>query len=132
MHAILPFVIPGLLTGTIYGLAASGLVLTYKTSGIFNFAYGAILTAGALIFYGLHISHGWDWKPAFFVAVFVAGPLFGLVMEFIARHLSHQPTTMKVVGTVGLMVLIPAVCLIIYPRSSLGLPVPRFLPYSNH
>ena len=47
MHDILPFVITGLLTGTVYRLAASGLVLTFKTSGIFNFGYGAILTAGA-------------------------------------------------------------------------------------
>ncbi|MDQ1515201.1 MAG: hypothetical protein QOE80_1031, partial [Actinomycetota bacterium] len=36
-----PFVIAGLTTGSLYGLAAMGLVLTYKTSGIFNFAHGA-------------------------------------------------------------------------------------------
>jgi branched-subunit amino acid ABC-type transport system permease component len=131
VHDILPFVITGLLTGTVYGLAASGLVLTFKTSGIFNFGHGAILTAGALVFYGLHVSHGWDWKPAFFVAVFVAGPVFGLIMEFIARHLSRQRTAYKVVGTVGLMVLIPAICLILYPKSNIGLKVGRFLPLSD-
>jgi len=128
---ILPFLITGLLTGTIYGLAASGLVLTFKTSGIFNFGHGAVLTAGALIYYGLTVSYGWDWKPAFFVSVFVAGPAFGIVMEFVARRLSRQRTAMKVVGTVGLMVLVPAICLVLYPASTNGLPVERFLPFSD-
>ena len=131
MRDFLPFIITGLLTGTIYGLTASGLVLTYKTSGIFNFGQGAVLMAGALVFYGLHVSQGWDWKPAFFVAVFVAGPVFGLIMEFVARHLSRQPTAYKVVGTVGLMVLVPAICLIMYPKSNVGLKVNRYLPFSN-
>ena len=32
----------GLILGGVYGIAASGLVLTYTTSGIFNFAHGAL------------------------------------------------------------------------------------------
>ena len=42
MAEILPFIVIGLAVGSVYGLAATGLVLTYKTSGIFNFAYGAL------------------------------------------------------------------------------------------
>ena len=45
MKDILPFIITGLVTGTVYGLAGTGLVLTFKTSGIFNFGHGAVLTA---------------------------------------------------------------------------------------
>lgn len=131
MSEALPFLITGLLTGTIYGLAGSGLVLTFKTSGIFNFGHGAVLLAGALLYYGLTVSHGWDWKPAFFVSVFVAGPLMGLAMEFVARSLSLQRTSWKIVGTVGLMVMVPAICLLIYPASNLGLAVDRYLPFSN-
>jgi branched-subunit amino acid ABC-type transport system permease component len=50
LRDLLPFVITGLISGVVYGLAASGLVLTFKTSGIFNFGYGAVLTAAALLF----------------------------------------------------------------------------------
>ena len=39
---MLPFIIGGLTTGSVYGLAAVGLVLTYKTSGVLNFAHGAL------------------------------------------------------------------------------------------
>lgn len=42
MHTLLTFVVIGLPTGSVYGLVGSGLALTYKTSGIFNFGYGAI------------------------------------------------------------------------------------------
>ena len=44
MSDYLPFIFSGLVTGGIYGLAGTGLVLTYKTSGVFNFAYGALAT----------------------------------------------------------------------------------------
>ena len=85
MHEYLPFIVAGIATGAIYGLASMGLVLTYKTSGIFNFGHGAIATAAAYFFYYLHDDHGWDWVAAFVVAVLVAGPLLGLVMEPIAQ-----------------------------------------------
>ena len=48
---MLPFIIVGLVTGSVYGLAGVGLVLTYKTSGIFNLAYGALATVAAYLFY---------------------------------------------------------------------------------
>ena len=43
MQQFLPFIIAGIAAGSIYGLAATGLVLTYKTSGIFNFGQGALV-----------------------------------------------------------------------------------------
>ncbi len=36
-----------------YGLAGTGLLLTYKTSGILNFAHGAVAAAAAYLFYWL-------------------------------------------------------------------------------
>ena len=59
-----PFVIAGLATGSLYGLAAMGLVLTYKTSGIFNFAHGAIAAAAAYIFFELNTRNDIAWPIA--------------------------------------------------------------------
>src|SRR5215212_3762806 len=131
LYDLLPFIITGLLTGTVYGLLSTGLVLTFKTSGIFNFGHGALGTAGALVFYTATVSHGLDWKIGFVLSVFVLGPLMGLLMELVARHLTLRSTAWKVVGTVGLMVLIPSIALIAYPASNTGLPVERFLPFSD-
>src|ERR1700722_18443716 len=79
----LPFIVAGIATGAILGLAGTGLVLTYKTSGIFNFGQGAVAAAAAYVFYGLEQGDKWPWWLAFIVVVFIMGPLFGLLMEHI-------------------------------------------------
>jgi len=119
-------VISGIATGSIYGLAGTGLVLTYKTSGIFNFGYGALASVAAYVFYYLHVDHGWDWKISFAVAVFVVGPLLGLLMERFARALANQPVSTKIVGTVGLVLLVQGLATVKYGSDTR--PVDQYLP----
>jgi branched-subunit amino acid ABC-type transport system permease component len=64
MSEFLPFLVIGVATGAVYGLAGTGLVLTYKTSGIFNFAYGSIAALSVFVFYFLHDEHGMPWPWA--------------------------------------------------------------------
>ncbi len=59
-----PYVVTGIADGSIYALAALGLVLTYKTSGIFNFAIGAQAAASAYVFYSMRVSLGLPWPVA--------------------------------------------------------------------
>src|SRR5580693_2169943 len=107
MNALLPFVILGITAGSVYGLTGAGLVLTYKTSGIFNFAQGAVATTGAYIFYILHddVLH-LPAVPTALICVFVVGPVLGLGMEAMARRLADASATMKVVATVGLVLVV--------------------------
>ena len=53
------YTILGLVTGAVYGIAASGLVLTYTTSGIFNFAQGAMAMLAAFTYW--QFRYGWNW-----------------------------------------------------------------------
>ena len=55
---LLPYLVVGVAIGSVYGLAGVGLVLTYKTSGIFNFAHGALATIAAYVFYALWVQAG--------------------------------------------------------------------------
>ena len=55
MDTFLQYTILGLVTGGVYGIAASGLVVTYTTSGIFNFAHGAIGMVMAFTFWELTV-----------------------------------------------------------------------------
>lgn len=126
MNYLLPFIISGIATGSIYGLTATGLVLTYKTSGIFNFGHGAIATVAAYFFYWMHVSHNIDWKLSFVVAVLVLGPLMGFGMEGLSRQLSRQRLVYKVVGSVGLIVLVQALATLKYGFSTK--PFPSFIP----
>ena len=126
MNLYLPFIVSGIVAGCIYGLAATGLVLTYKTSGIFNFGHGAIATAAAYLFYFLHYEHEWAWLPALFVSVFVAGPVMGIVIEPLARRLARQGTAAKIVGTVGLILLVQGLASVAYGADTIR--VQQYLP----
>ena len=107
MNALLPFVILGITAGSVYGLTGTGLVLTYKTAGIFNFAQGAVATTGAYVFYILHddVLH-LPAVPTALICVFVVGPVLGLGMEAMARRLADASATMKVVATIGLVLVV--------------------------
>jgi branched-subunit amino acid ABC-type transport system permease component len=106
MTDLLPFVVIGLVAGSLYGLAAAGLVLTYKTSGIFNFAHGAVGAATAYIFYDLRDRQGLPAWLAVLLAVGVAAPLGGLVLAWIASRLADAGTARRVVATIGVVLAI--------------------------
>ena len=129
MQQLLPFIVAGIAAGSIYGLAATGLVLTYKTSGIFNFGQGALATAAAYIFYALHYVNNINWVLALLVSVLVAGPLMGLGMERISRRLSQQSVAWKIVATTGLILVVQGLGNIKYGSDTID--VPQFLPKGN-
>src|SRR3954469_17378004 len=103
-----------------------GLVLPYRTSGIFNFGQGAIATAGAYCFYYLNVEQGWGWVASFGVAVLFAGPVLGLVMDPVAKRLAHQRPAAKIVGTVGLILLVQGLASVKFGADTIR--VPQFLP----
>jgi ABC-type branched-subunit amino acid transport system ATPase component/branched-subunit amino acid ABC-type transport system permease component len=99
----------GLVTGAIYGIMASGLVLTYTTSGIFNFAHGAVAFATAYLYYQLNSGLGVPIVPSLVIAVFVFAPLLGLLLDrILLRRLATAPVYARIVGTIGLLVALPA------------------------
>ena len=126
MRTFVPFVVVGLATGSVYGIAGMGLVLTYKTSGIFNFAHGAIATVAAYLFYEFHVRHGWPWPIAGLVAIFVVGPVLGMLLERLAYVLALASSSMKIVATVGLLISVQALAVLWYGPVTRDFP--QFLP----
>ncbi len=131
MHSFLPFIVIGLTAGSVYGLTGVGLVLTYKTSGIFNFAQGSLATIAAFVFYFLRTQHGWPWPVAAVIGVFVVGPLLGLMMEYLARILADTSDMFKIAGTIGLVIIVLAVGDLWYGNTSNVNGFPEFLPTST-
>jgi ABC-type branched-subunit amino acid transport system ATPase component/branched-subunit amino acid ABC-type transport system permease component len=109
VQEFLPFIVIGLTAGSVYGLAGTGLVLTYKTSGVFNFAYGAIAAVAAYVFYWLHVQQGMGWQLAAALCLFVLGPFMGLLLELLTRMLSQVGTQYQIAGMIGLTLGIEAV-----------------------
>jgi ABC-type branched-subunit amino acid transport system ATPase component/branched-subunit amino acid ABC-type transport system permease component len=123
---VLAFVILGLASGSVYALAGLGLVLTYKTSGIFNFAHGALAAVAAYVFYSLFVLAGWPWPLAAIIAIAVAGPVMGLALEFLARGIQGSPLTLRVAATVGVLLVVEAAIYLIYGTQTTR-TVPVFL-----
>jgi branched-subunit amino acid ABC-type transport system permease component/ABC-type branched-subunit amino acid transport system ATPase component len=110
MNQFLTLVISGAVTGAIYSIMASGLVLTYSTSGIFNFAHSAIAFAAAYLFFQLNSSEdvAIHVVPAAIITVFVFTPLLGLLLDrLLLRRLAEAPVYARIVGTIGLLIGLP-------------------------
>lgn len=104
MQEFLQFLVLGVVAGAIYFVAASGLVVTYSTSGVFNFAHGALGMVAAFSYWALHMALGWPAVPALLVVVLVGGPLAGAVLErLLMRRLQGAPTLSTIGVTIGLL-----------------------------
>jgi branched-chain amino acid transport system permease protein len=122
----LTFSIAGLSTAAIYAIAASGLVVTYTTSGIFNFAHGAFGMMAAFAYWQVHVAWGVPVLPAIAIVVFVLAPLFGALVErVIMRGIEDASEVVKIVVTVSLMVGLLGVAQVIWP-GDVARPVPPF------
>ena len=101
-------ILQGTPPGAVYALIALGFVLTYKTSGVFNLAFGAQAYISAALFFQAREEWGWATGPALVLSVFVVAPLIGLLLErLIFRHLRTAPAVAKLVVTIGLTVALP-------------------------
>ena len=104
MEKFLQYTILGLVTGGVYGIAASGLVVTYTTSGIFNFAHGAMAMLGAFAYWQLRFDWGWPAPLAILVVLLIAAPLLGAGLHrVIMRGLRGTPEVVKIVVPVSVM-----------------------------
>jgi branched-chain amino acid transport system permease protein len=104
------YIILGIPFGCVFALVAVGLVLTYKTSGVFNLAFGAQAYVSAAVFYNTVTNHDWPLLPAFILSVFIVAPAVGLILERVLfRHLRTAPAIAKLVTTLGLLIAIPEI-----------------------
>ncbi|MFI5981834.1 ATP-binding cassette domain-containing protein [Streptomyces sp. NPDC051555] len=109
MVDLLLFVLSGLVSGALYALLATGLVLSYSASGLFNFAHGATAYLCALTFYELHSGLGWPAVPAALLVVLVLAPGLGWGLDrLMFRRLARVGESAQIVATIGLLVALPA------------------------
>ena len=126
MTIFLSTLIVGLASGALYGLTAMGLVLTYKTSGVFNFAHGATGAAAAYLYYQLKVKSGVPTVIALIITLFIAAPIAGLLLERMGRRLAGATTANKVVATIGLALAVQG--LLTYHFTATALSFPNVLP----
>ena len=130
MDKIIAYGLPGLFTGAAYAIAASGLVLTYTTTRVFNIAHGAFGMLMAFVFWDFSQRQGMPvWLSLFLVLGVVAPAIGWFVHRFIARGLADAPVGVSLVVTVGLFVGLIGLAQQIYPPESR--PLPFFFPETS-
>ncbi len=122
-------VVFGIQSAAIYAVAASGLVVTYATSGVFNFAHGAIGMLAAFSFWELTVNRGLPTWLALLIVLFVEAPAIGYLLDrIIMRRLADTSTITKIVVTIGLLVAFVSLAGIIWPQGTSTRILPRFFP----
>ncbi|TDT98366.1 branched-chain amino acid transport system permease protein [Streptomyces sp. 846.5] len=81
MDQFITFGIVGLSTAAIYAVIGSGLVLTYSTTGVFNFAHGAAGMLAAFSYWQFTVGWGWPVPVALVLVLLVLAPAFALLVE---------------------------------------------------
>ena len=130
---ILGFLIAGVALGSIYGVAAQGLVVTYATSGVFNFAQGAIGMFLAFVYWEFRVDLGLPTIVGILLTVLVAAPLMGVLIErLIMRFLTDSPIVAQLVVTIGLMLGLMGVAASVWnPNSTTQRVIPTFFGTSG-
>src|ERR1700687_2457399 len=90
MQFFFEVLISGLLSGAMYSLVALGFVLSYKASGVFNFAQGAMVFFAALTFVSL-VERGVNFWLALVITLAVMIVLGILIERLVLRPLVNEP-----------------------------------------
>jgi branched-chain amino acid transport system permease protein len=114
----------GLMSGVLYALVALGLVLIYKSSGIYNFAQGAMVLLAALA--TARMSEVMPLAAAVGCALLMMVAFAWLVERLVLRPLINQPPMAVFMATLGILYFIEGFGQIVWGNDiykvDLGLP----------
>ena len=119
---VLLFTVVGIVTGSIYAIGAAGLVVTYTTTGVFNFAHGAVGMVAAFAYWQLRIGWGLPTPVALLVTLVVVTPAIGLAVEAVMRRFHGADVTALLVITIALTVTAIGVIQKLFPPDVRSLP----------
>jgi branched-chain amino acid transport system permease protein len=127
VNEFLAYAITGLFTGAAYAIAASGLVLTYTTTRVFNLGHGAISMVMAFVYWQLTVQDKVPQVLAIALILLVIAPLLGVLLERVMmRGLGDAPVSVSLVVTIGLFVLMIGIAQQSWPATASRESVPYF------
>jgi branched-chain amino acid transport system permease protein len=127
MSYFFQIVVSGVVVGSIYALAALGLVLIYKSSRVANFAHGQIIAAGAFITYFLTVTVGVPIFFSFLASMIITFFLAMSVERIFLRRLIGEPIISVIMVTIGLGSIIDGL-IYLTPFGTENFSFPAFLP----
>ena len=129
LHDLVQFVPVGLAVGAVYGVSGVGIVVLYRTTGVVNFAYGAIGALGVFIAYELIFKTSWCPNWAAYVACIAVGGVVTLVYGLVFGPIfAARDPLVTSAATLGLTLMLLAIMSWVWPVNEVT-PVP--LPSDN-
>ena len=114
----------GVITGAAYGFVALGIVLIYKSSGVFNFAQGEFGTVAVFTLYLLHFHVPYGFAV---LGAIVAAVVMGVLVErVVVRPLFDAPRVTLLVATAGVALL--SIAVQIWFGEATARPIARAVP----
>ncbi|MCG7851751.1 MAG: branched-chain amino acid ABC transporter permease, partial [Methanosarcinaceae archaeon] len=130
IEALLQAIVSGILVGSIYALVAIGIVIIYRSSGIFNFAHGATTLISGFLFWTL-ISLAQLPLWACIALTIIASAVIGIAVEYLAmRPLLGQPILAGIMMTLGLSMLLLGIYQVIWGERDI-VTFPNFMPMGH-
>ena len=130
MRQFIDLLFVGIGAGSLYAVSALGLVLVFRSSGVVNFAHGAIAMVGAYAYWDLSANTlHLPGALAALIGVLVAALVGYLVFLVAMRPLTQASNLTKVIATLGVVILLQQAALIHY-GTLVRLP-PSMLPTSQ-
>ncbi len=127
---IISDILEGLTNGVIYGLVALSLVLIWRSTGILNFAQGAMPMFATYLGMIVFASYLGYW-PLIGISVVAGFALGGVTERVLVRHLYGKPEINPIVVMVGFLIVLEAVAAAIWSTTPHGIPNP-FSPVDWH
>ena len=127
MSVFLSFTVLGIVTGAVYGILATGLVVTYNTTGVFNFAQGAVGMVAAFSYWQLWQDWHWPFLLAIALIVFVEAPLLAIAVEFVLfRRIHGASVERSLMMSLGLLVILLGLATIFWGNPQVIRSVPAY------
>ena len=106
-------ILQGVEFGAISGLLAIGLVLTYRSTRIINFSYGAMGGMSGTFGVMLDLGQHWNWFLAMLAGLAIGGLLGAAVDILVIRRFFNAPRLILTVATIGLAQILGGIQLLI-------------------
>lgn len=114
------YVLAGLALGSIYAIASAGLVITFVSAGVLNFAFGSMAYVCARVYFSLNTQHGLSTTTSALISLLLFAPALGLLLYGVLfRFIRGRSTLVKLVTTIGLSVALPAITDLIFTNQTI-------------
>ena len=123
MNLIGPAIVDGIVLASLYGLLATGVVIIFNTSGVINFAQGAIAIFSVFVMKTC-IDHGFSFYPSALIAILVGAGIGVVIDRLTLAPVRNAPALNKAIITIGWLITLQGAAVLLF-NAGVSTNIPR-------